>query len=93
MIVSMKSVIEEIYNCERVFCDEGFNTDEYKAAKEEFMAAYENLLSKLPANLKGELDEVFFLYTGVAGAAFAKKFKDGFELGLRLAVETLLNKN
>jgi len=27
----MKSVIEEIYNCERVFCDEGVETEEYKA--------------------------------------------------------------
>jgi len=85
-----KSVIEEIYNCERIFCYEGVETEEYKAAKEEFMAAYEKLLEKLPAKFKDELDEVFFLHTGVADAGFAKKFKDGFELGFKLAAETLL---
>ena len=86
----MKSVIEKIYYGDSVFCDDGFEAEDYKEAAAEFTTAYEKLLKKLPAKLKDEFDEVLYLYSGAADVGYAKKFCDGFKLGLRLAAETLL---
>lgn len=82
-----KSVIEEIYYGNRVFGDEGVETENYKEAEAKFLAAYGKLLGKLPAKLKDELDEVLYLHSGVADAGYAKKFCDGFKLGFDFARE------
>lgn len=83
----LKSVIEEIYYGNRVFGDEGVETENYKEAEAKFLAAYGQLLDNLPAKLKDELDEVLYLHSGVADAGYAKKFCDGFKLGFDFACE------
>lgn len=81
------SAIEEIYFCDRAYCEERIDTEEFEQAKREFTAAYDKLLKLLPEDLKGSLDDVFLLHSGVADAGYAKKFKDGFKLGFKIAVE------
>ncbi|MDE6356149.1 MAG: hypothetical protein K2L67_02795 [Clostridia bacterium] len=83
------SVIEKIFNYYNTFCDETDDAAENAAAKKEFTAAYERLSGKLNDDLKKELDEALYLHLGVADAGYAKKFKDGFKFGFKIAFEAL----
>lgn len=83
----MKSVIEKIYNGERG-CFENINESEkYWEISKEYGNIYDELAEGLTEKQKKILDNLFIVSGGLEAEAACTHFKEGFKLGLLIAIE------
>ncbi len=86
----MKSIIEEIYFGKRGFAETIKTNDNYWKVHEEVGVFYEKLLNELSDEQKSTLDKMYSVIGGLEAEQSVEHFKEGFKLGLLIAVEAFL---
>ncbi len=85
----MKSVIEEIYygNCKNYETIE--LSEEYWKVNKKYGELYEKLEEGLNEEQKKLLNDLYVQSAGLEGEAACTHFKEGFKMGLLIAIEAL----
>ena len=83
----MKSIIEDIYYGKRGFVETIKPSEEYWKVHEEFGKIYDKLESQLTDEQKKTLDELYLSIGGLGAEQGLTNFKEGFKLGLLVAIE------
>lgn len=83
----MKSILEEIYYCKRGNSEVIEASEEYWKVHKKYEEIYEKLEEGLNDKQKKLLDELFVQGGGLEGEMALSHFKEGFKLGLLVAVE------
>lgn len=83
----MKSIIEEMYFGKRGFAETIKTNENYWKVHDEVGVFYEKLLNELSDEQKSTLDELYSAMGGLEAEQSLEHFKEGFKLGLLLAVE------
>lgn len=81
------SVIEEIYNEKRGFCDRIKPSKAYEKANEKYQQIIQELEKKLNDEQKRVLYDLAFAVGEREGELACTHFKEGFKMGMRLATE------
>ena len=83
----MKSIIEEIYIGNRGSCDTIKAGEKYFKVKEKYCKIYDKLEEGLNDGQKQLLDDLFMQSGGLEGELACSHFKEGFKLGMLVAIE------
>lgn len=85
----MKSVLEEIYYGERGNCENLELSEGYKAANSKYGELMEMLEKNLDEEQRLKLKEIFYASAEAENEAALTHFKEGFKLGMQIALEVL----
>lgn len=85
----MKSAIEKIYFGETNYQDIPV-TQEWKSLADKGLKVYEKFFASLTEEQKNQFDDIYFYLGGQESEVARQCYKEGFKLGLALAVEALL---
>ncbi|MDE6597722.1 MAG: hypothetical protein K2K60_03695 [Clostridia bacterium] len=85
----MKSVIEEIYYGNRGHSESIRESEEYFKVQREVGTLCEEFDKTLTEEQRQVFDKIHFLLSGLEAEATATHFKEGFKLGMLVAVESM----
>ena len=85
----MKSVIDDLFNPESGFLDKTVNSEEYGKLQYEVEDLYDSLLKTLTEEQKLSLEKLYNKMLAKEGEGSSFHYKEGFKLGLALAVEAI----
>ena len=85
----MKSILDDIYFGERGHCETIKISEKYKQIKKEYAKIYDTLENGLNDEQKQLLDELFLQSGGLESELACTHFKEGFKLGMLIALEIL----
>ena len=85
----MKSVLRDIYHGEQRNIENFEESKEYWEVHKQYDELYEKLLQGLNEEQKKILDDLFVMSGGLESEASCTWFKEGFKMGLLIALEVL----
>lgn len=85
----MKSVLRDIYHGNQANVQNFKESKEYWEASSEYNELYEKLEQGLNDEQKKILDDLFVMTGGLESEASCTWFKEGFKMGLLIAIEVL----
>lgn len=83
----MKSVLRDIYHGEQKNIENFEESNEYWEVHKKYDELYEKLLQGLNEEQKKILDDLYVLSGGLESEASCTWFREGFKMGLLIAVE------
>lgn len=86
----MKSIIEEIYFGKRGNAEGMKPSEEYWKAHDEVSRKYEDLEKQLTEEQKKQFQELYLIMGGLESEHGISQFKEGFKVGLLVAIEVFL---
>ena len=83
----MKSVLRDIYHGDQKNIENFKESEEYKEVQRKYGELYEKLEEGLNEEQKKILDDLYLLSGGLESEASCTWFKEGFKMGMLIAVE------
>ena len=83
----MKSILRDIYHGEQKNIENFEESKEYLEVKSNYNVLYEKLEKSLNEEQKKILDDLFVISGGLESEASCTWFKEGFKMGMLIAVE------
>ena len=83
----MKSVLRDIYHGDQSNVENFKESEEYWAVHKQYEELYEKLEQGLNDQQKKILDDLFIMSGGLESEASCTWFKEGFKMGMLIAVE------